>query len=90
MATKEKVIPGGIIQESAVTGNRHYATGGTDVQVVESPKGPKLVRSRESAIDIIHTGEGHHDPIRLPPGKYAVGIVEEFDHAAQLKREVID
>ena len=56
-----------------------FRTAGTD-----TPQGFEV---REETVTLTHE---EHDPIDVPPGKYLVRIVREFDHIAGRSRYVAD
>ena len=56
-----------------------FRTAGTD-----TPEGFEV---REETVTLTHE---EHDPIDVPPGKYIVRIVREFDHIAGRSRYVAD
>jgi hypothetical protein len=56
-----------------------FRTAGTD-----TPQGFEV---REETVTLTHE---EHDPIDIPPGKYLVRIVREFDHIAGRSRYVAD
>ena len=56
-----------------------FRTAGTD-----TPQGFEV---REETVTLTHE---EHDPIDVPPGKYIVRIVREFDHIAGRSRYVAD
>ena len=56
-----------------------YRKAGTD-----TPQGFEV---REETVTLTHE---EHDPIDIPPGKYLVRIVREFDHIAGRSRYVAD
>ena len=56
-----------------------FRTAGTD-----TPQGFEV---REETVTLTHE---EHDPIDIPPGKYIVRIVKEFDHIAGRTRYVAD
>ena len=51
---------------------------------VDTPQGFEV---REETVTLTHE---EHDPIDVPPGKYLVRIVREFDHIAGRSRYVAD
>jgi hypothetical protein len=51
---------------------------------VDTPQGFEV---REETVTLTHE---EHDPIDIPPGKYLVRIVREFDHIAGRSRYVAD
>ena len=48
---------------------------------------PQGFEVREETVTLTHE---EHDPINIPPGKYLVRIVREFDHIAGRSRYVAD
>ena len=48
---------------------------------------PEAFEVREETVTLTHE---EHDPIDVPPGKYIVRIVREFDHIAGRSRYVAD
>ena len=67
-------------EEAGVTLSMGYnRTAGVDV-----PEGFKVIAA---PVTITHE---EHDPIDVPPGKYLVRIVREFDHIAGRSRYVAD
>ena len=56
-----------------------YRTAGEDT--------PAAFEVREETVTLTHE---EHDPIDVPPGKYLVRIVQEFDHIAGRSRYVAD
>ena len=48
---------------------------------------PQGFEVREETVTLTHE---EHDPIDIPPGKYMVRIVKEFDHIARRSRYVAD
>ena len=69
-----------MLEEAEVTVHMsRFRTAGED-----TPQGFEV---REETVTLTHE---EHDPINIPPGKYLVRIVREFDHIAGRSRYVAD
>ena len=78
-----KKVKNNILAEGEATGHYHQAIAG---DVLEDESGNKSLITREST-DITHQ---EHKTIVIPDGTHRIGIVKEYDHAAEEAREVID
>jgi len=58
--------------------------GITNTSVGETPK---YIRIKGDDATITHE---EHKPLSIPPGHYAVSIVQEWDHMGQFSRSVVD
>ena len=70
------------LAEGEASGHFHAAVGGTvlaekDDLYLDAPEGCEVTHQE-------------HKTITLPPGKFKVGIVQEYDHFAEEAREVRD
>jgi hypothetical protein len=72
-----------VLAEGEVTGHAHRADAGTlfdagaGVMVLDAPEGATVTHEE-------------HGLITLPPGQWTRRIVQEYDHAAEAAREVVD
>lgn len=74
----------GILAEGEVTGHTHRILG--EAKLFESPLG-EMYMDAPRRIEVVHE---EHKKIALPPGKYQVSIVREYDHFSDdLQRQVI-
>lgn len=73
-----------VIAEGEVTGHMHLVEG-KDAELVEI--GGRMLLKLERAAVIVHE---EHKPIRIPPGIWEVGRVQEYDYLAQMARPVAD
>jgi hypothetical protein len=72
------------LAEGEVTGHYHAATAG-DAALFDD--GGPVVLDAPSGTDVTHQ---EHKTIRVPPGEYDRNIVQEYDHAAEEARKVVD
>lgn len=79
----KKKVENNILAEGEATGHYHQAIAG---DVLEDASGNKQLVT-QSGTDVTHQ---EHNTIVIPKGKHVVGIVKEYDHAAEEAREVID
>ena len=69
-----------MLKEAGVTLHMGYNnTAGKDV--------PNAFEVHETDVEIIHE---EHNPVKLPPGKYVVKIVREFNHLTRRAQNVAD
>lgn len=68
----------GILAEGEATGHAHRILG-DGVKLFESPLGD-VYMDVPRRIEVVHE---EHKKISLPPGKYQVKIVQEYDHFAE-------
>ena len=77
----KKKLPHTRLAEGEVTGHYHEAVGEGcvlyDDWTLDAPKGCEVTHQE-------------HDVIKIPEGEYERSIVQEFDHAEEEAREVID
>ena len=73
------------LAEGEVTGHFHGANG-AGAMVLEDKKGTRYLDAPSGA-RVTHQ---EHKPIKVAPGKYEVKIVKEYDHLAEVEREVKD
>lgn len=74
-----------ILAEGEATGHAHRAKG-AGCTVFEAPTG-ELFLDAPNGAEVTHEEHGPHS---LPPGKYKIGIVQEYDHFMEESREVRD
>lgn len=72
-----------VLAEGEVTGHAHRADAGT---LYDAGGGIMVLDAPEGAI-ITHE---EHGPIALQPGRWNRSIVQEYDHAAEAARQVVD
>ena len=70
-------LPDPVLAEGEATGHRHLATG-DDVAVLETHNARFL--NAPNGAEITHE---EHDPITVPPGKYQIEGVREYDYFAE-------
>jgi hypothetical protein len=70
------------LAEGEATGHYHAAMSGTVMAEKED-----LYLDAPAGCEVTHQ---EHKPITLPPGKFKVGIVQEYDHFAEEARQVRD
>jgi len=79
-----KKLDHGILAEGEATGHKHeIKTGNYDL--IEKDGELYLINKEE--VTVTHQ---EHSPINLPPGKWSIGIVQEFDPFKEEARKVID
>ena len=77
---KHQVSMADMMKEAGVTLHmNNWGTAGVDV--------PKAFEVHNKTVTLRHE---EHNPIEIPPGKYVVRIVREFDHIAGRSRYVAD
>ncbi len=74
-----------ILAEGEATGHAHSISASDGVSLMELDGA--LFLSTDKDVTIKHE---EHKPISIPPGKYKIGIVREWDHFAEEAREVRD
>ncbi len=72
-----------VLAEGEVTGHAHRANAGT----LYDRGGGTMLLDAEDGATVTHE---EHAPIALDPGKWVIGIVQEYDHAAESARNVAD
>ena len=83
---KGKETKDGILVEGEASGHYHRVAV-AEAKVYEE-NGVKYVQSSNpSGITVTHE---EHNPVTLPPGKYRIGIVKEYDHFAEEAKNVMD
>ena len=80
-----KVKKDGVVAEGEATGHAHRVSDIQAAMVLEH--GENMFINAPDGTTITHE---EHKPITLPPGKYKVGIVQEFDHFEEESRRVQD
>ena len=73
-----------VIMEGEVTGHAHVAEGKGIELLTE---GEKTILDAPNGATITHE---EHGPLALPPGKYVVRRVQEYDYDAEEARNVAD
>lgn len=76
---------GAILVEGEHTGH-HHALATMEGNIVVEENGVKYITTRDG-VTIVHP---EHKPVTLPPGKYRIGIVKEWDYDAEEIRNVKD
>lgn len=79
-----ELVPGNVLAEGEATGHAHRAMG--EGVVVEEVEGSRVLHAPRGAV-IVHEEHGKQE---LPAGDYDRLIVQEYDHAREEAREVID
>ena len=74
------------LAEGEATGHFHAAVAENSVLFGDSEGTPRRLDA-PSGTDVVHQ---EHGTITLPPGSYDRSIIQEFDHAAEEARNVID
>jgi len=74
------------LAEGEATGHFHAAVA-EDAVLYGDDTGTPLLLDAPSGSDVTHQ---EHGTITLPPGQYDRSIVQEYDHAQEEAREVID
>lgn len=74
-----------VLAEGEVTGHAHRLESKADIEI-----GGEMGRKEFHAPTGVTITHEEHGPITLRPGKYATGIVQEFDPLAEELRDVAD
>ena len=94
---KVEALPGGVkeikakargivLAEGEHTGHAHCITKYKDVAWMYEKKGVLYVK----ALDTVTIEHEEHKSVTVPAGIWKIGIVREFDHFAQMERQVQD
>lgn len=76
-----------ILAEGEATGHYHKATGNCKLMVQERQEGKYFFLIVVDPVTVTHE---EHKPIELSTGNYSIGRVLEYDHVAEMQRNVID
>lgn len=74
-----------VVQEGEFTGHAHRLHDG-EFQLFNTNDGTKYLRVAKET-EIRHE---EHNPFKIPPGDYKIGIVREYNHWENETRQVID
>ncbi len=98
--TEDMLTKQGILANGTMSGHAHQVSDHTNAMVFKDPSDGLLYLEVTAPVDITHGRtrgfEGkeadfdYHKPVRLAPGLYAAGIVEETDWISKTVRKVID
>lgn len=83
MPKKVKKLKTTVIAEGEATGHAHRIIGDGSLYVL----GQTMFLQAKAEVELKHE---EHDPIKIPPGVYAIDNVREFDHFKQESRKVVD
>ena len=90
----------GVIAEGVLSGHAHQFESLSDVELFKCPKTSLIYCNVKVETLVLHgrsktfagkeSDTDYHDPIKLSPGLYAVGIVAETDWITKVVRKVVD
>lgn len=75
-----------VLAEGEHTGHAHCIVKHKDVAWMYEKDGVLYVK----ALDTVTIEHEEHKPVTVPAGVWKIGIVREFDHFAQMERQVRD
>lgn len=75
-----------VLRDGEVTGHAHRVIESPGVELYEDEHGT-LWMVTEKPVDVTHE---EHKTVTVPPGKWQIGGVREWDYLQEMEREIVD